>query len=149
MKKINPEDIKKLPHVGKFGELEVYQKDEKSRENCFAIVDENFAAYVQFSIFNGGVKTNIIWNSEKFPGTARKLLTDYIIPRYKIVESDDILSSRGFRMWEKMMLTNPEYDYYVRDYGKMFRLTHPKEIYFYKDVLDKDPNSVFIVKFKK
>ena len=65
-----------------------------------------------------------------------------------MVESDGILTDRGFGMWEKMMTTNPQWEYFVKDYGKVYKLSNPKEVYYYKDILDKDPNSTFIVRYK-
>ena len=134
--------------MGVYDEMSIFYKKDGERENYYILINDEFAAYYQFVKIDGGIKSKMAWNSKKYTGTLRKFLAGYIVPKYKLIESDDNLTEKGFGMWEKMMMTDPKYGYYVKDFGKVYKLNNPKEIYYYKDILDKDPNSTFVVRYE-
>lgn len=148
MSSTDPEMIKEETYIGAYDDMSIFYKKEAILENYYILKGDEFAAYYQFEKTNGSIRTKITWNSKQHAGTLRKFLAGWIVPKYKMVESDGILTDRGFGMWEKMMTTNPQWEYFVKDYGKVYKLSNPKEVYYYKDILDKDPNSTFIVRYK-
>lgn len=97
---------------------------------------------------DGSIQTKKIWNSKNHTGIIRKFFAEYIVPKFKVVESDDMLTAQAFEMWRKMMVLYSQYNYYVKDNGELHKITNPEEFLYYKEPMNIDrPNSTFIVEY--
>lgn len=146
MLSISVEEIKqKYDFIEKFINGEVYGK----RGQLFFVRDEEFLAYYQYEQFQDYIQTKMSWSRKGNNGIFRTFFGDYIIPKFKVVESDYGLTPLAFDMWKKLIIMYPNYDFYAKDEGKLYPLVNPEEVYTFNDPITKDENSTFIVQYRE
>lgn len=86
------------------------------------------------------------WRNSKYPGIFYKLFVGFILPKLKIVESDDQLSDMGKHFWVRLMKNTPELNFYVKGSSGIIQINDPKLLdnYFGDNIFDRD--YTFIVK---
>jgi hypothetical protein len=146
MLKLDVGDIKKLRYLENVDEISVFEKTHNSFAVLFFIKNEELCAYYRYSkLDTGGIQTKMIWNNPKYKGSFLKLFINYIIPRFKVIESDDMLSQSAYDMWKKLIGLCPNYKFYVKVKNKLISMKNPYDVYSYQERFDYDGNSTFIV----
>lgn len=99
-----------------------------------------------------GIKNNFIYNHIKYKGLLKYFFDNYIIPREKVIVSDNTLSERGFKFWQYIFVDYVEikktHKMYVMDYNTGDNIIDVKnksemmsfyknELYNYRFVLEK------------
>lgn len=41
-------------------------------------------------------------------------MIDYLLPTFKSIESDKLLTQKGLNFWKKLMVNHPEYSYCIK-----------------------------------
>ena len=145
----NVDDIKNKDYYGSFKNMEIYH-DEENRQGIFYIlVDDKFAALYRYKDEGNYLKSKLVWNGKKYPGTLRTFLAEYLLPKYKVIESDDAFSDDAFTMWQKMVVMYPHYEFYAKfPDGKMSkRITNYHEPLIYKEPFPNSRNTMFVMKY--
>ena len=144
MSSYTSEDIKnKYEFVEKFQDGEIYGND-----NELALIFDNaLVSYYQYQPKETHIQTKMSWQRKGSNGVFSKFFAEYIIPRFKVVESDYGLTPSAFNMWKKLIILYPQYNFYAKDDDKLYRLTDPMDVYTYQDPIIKDPNSTFIAEY--
>lgn len=146
MLKIDVEDIKSLTFLGNLDQFNIFQKIDNSFTELYFIKNEEIVSYYRYSeLDTGGIQTKMIWNNPKYKGSFLKIFIDYIIPRFKVVESDDMLSQSAYDMWKKLIGLCENYKFYAKVKNKLIPMTGPYDVYNYQERFDYDGNSTFIV----
>jgi hypothetical protein len=152
MESITMEDIEKLNLIGKFEEFNIYENIESAATNnveLYFTVGNSLVAFYSYTIrSNQPIKTKMVWNDEKHSGTFRKIFGEYIIPKFKIVESDDSMSNLGFNMWMKLIGFYPNYKFYAKTQNGLIPMNEPYDVYSYKNKIT-DPDLSFVVEYVK
>ena len=146
-------DIQKIKntceHIGNFEKYEIYEHVSVNGTELYFILGNSLEAYYRYlSNPDGSIQTGLSWNNKKHRGTFRHIFSKYIIPRFKVVESDDMMTPEAFKFWKRIIAENPNYDYYAKVGNKMIELTSPHDVFFYREGMGvgDDENSTFIVK---
>lgn len=143
------EKIKKLNHIGEFENYQIYEQSSKDEVELYFTDKDSLVAFYSYTIrSNQPIKTKMIWNDEKYSGLFRKIFGEYIIPKFKIVESDDSMSNLGFNMWMKLIGFYPNYKFYAKTQHGLIPINEPYDVYLYKNKIT-DPDSSFVVEYKK
>lgn len=150
MENIDDYRIKKLGHVENFFEFAILEIKNGSVIELFLIKNDKLAVLYSYKNHSDGhIQTIKSWNSKEHMGSFMKFFAEIIVPKYKIVESDEMLSNNAFNMWRKMIVAYPDYNYYVKDNDELFPIKNPYEIDMYKEPMSIDKkNSTFIVEYK-
>jgi hypothetical protein len=140
-------DIKKFKYIGVFEDYQIYEHFLKNEVELYFIFEDLLVAFYSYTIrSNQPIKTKMIWNNDKYSGSFRKIFGEYIIPKFKIVESDDSMSNLGFNMWMKLIGFYPNYKFYAKTQKGLIPMTEPHDVYSYKNKIT-DPDSSFIVEY--
>jgi hypothetical protein len=108
----------------KYNEILIYniqsKKDNKTNELYF-VKNKKLVAYYRFLIKEDQdcIQTKMIWNSKNHRGIFREIFLNYILPKYKRIQSDDQISERGFQFWEKLLQGGGNYKIYISDNQNM------------------------------
>jgi hypothetical protein len=142
-------DIRKEKFVERMDNMDIYFNPDTNGGNYYVLIGDDLASYYQYIQNKNSIKTKMTWNSRKYKGSLRDLLTKFIIPKYKIVESDDVLSNSAFSMWQKMVMEFPKYEFYAKlPSGELSdRITNYHEILLYREPITSQGNSTFIVRY--
>lgn len=137
--------------IDNFEGMEVYLSSKEEDQIYHILNGDDIAAYYRFQDMGKYLKTKLVWNSKKYAGTLRKFLAEYLLPKHGIIESDDTFSNDAFRLWQKMVVMYPQYEFYVKfpDGRLSKRMTNYHEPLIYRDSFPDDENSVFIMKYNK
>jgi hypothetical protein len=147
METTNIRDIEKLNCVGTFEEFKIYETVVGDKIELYFTTSNELAAFYSYIVRNKQpIKTKLVWNSKKHIGTLRRVFGDYIIPKFKIVESDDMMSDSAFKMWQKMIGFYPQYKFFAKVGDNLIPLKHPYDVFTYKEKLT-DRDSPFIVEY--
>ena len=137
--------IMKFPNVGNTNSYNIYEhQGEDNFINLYFLMNSKLAAYYKFTRLSSSIQSKLIWNSPNSAGSFMDMFANYIIPKYKIVESDDMLSPKAFELWKKMIGAYPDYKYYAKVNGKLFQMTNPFDVYSYEERFNPGGNSTFI-----
>lgn len=131
-------------HIEDFHKYRIYGND---TEMIF-IFNNEVVAYYRYNITDDGVcHTKMTWNHKNHQGTFLKLFAEYIIPKFKVVESDDMMTSQAFSMWQKLIGHYTDYKYYVKTGDELIPIDNPYEVHNYSEKLaiNGKSNSTFLV----
>jgi len=149
MNSISIENIKKFKHIGEFDDYQIYEQSSKGEVELYFTVGDSLVAFYSYTIrLNQPIKTKMIWNNDKYSGSLRKIFGEYIVPKFKIVESDDSMSNLGFNMWMKLIGFYPNYKFYAKTQHGLIPMKEPYDVYSYKNKIT-DPDSSFVVEYVK
>lgn len=145
-------DIKsKTKLIGKYKNINIYFNESKQQNEYYFISNKEFIAYYRFSKNKVGIRTNMIWNSSLHKGIFKDVFLNFILPKYKIIYSDDQMNDFGFNFWVKLSSeTNPNYSIYIYNphNNSELPLQNPKDILKYKEKLSTDwKYTQFIIKY--
>lgn len=144
------DDIKNHEHVGEFKNTQIYYKEEMGDGNYFLWGDGELAAFYQFNLYGDNISTRMTWNNRKYKGLLRKFLAEYVIPKYKVIESDYRMSTHAFDMWKSMSIEYPQYEYYAKyPDGEIKKINHYTQFMIYREPAfhGKDGHTTFVVKY--
>ena len=148
MSNISIEKIKSNPKIGSYKDFEIYQNVDGYETSLYFLKNDIFSAFYKYiKTKSGNIQTKLIWNDKKYKGSFLDIFANYIIPRFKIIESDDMMTPQAFDMWKSLMLLKPEYKFYVKRDDKILKLESPYDIHLYKERmgLDGKENTTFVV----
>lgn len=148
MSNINVEKIKTNPKIGSYKDFEIYENADRYETSLYFLKNNTFTAYYKYVKTNdGNIQTKLTWNDKKHKGSFLDIFANYIIPRFKIIESDDMMTPQAFDMWKSLMLLKPEYKFYVKSTDKILKLESPYDFHLYKERmgLDNKENTTFVV----
>lgn len=131
----------------KYKNFDVYEnlKDEiYSLTFSLGIKPVAFYSYIPNEEYYGGVKTKFIWGENDPKKVFQDIFVGYILPKFKTIESDDMLTDEAFQFWINLMRNNPDLDFHAKIASKFKRLMSSDEIIKYKEKYDQE-NSTFIV----
>lgn len=120
-----------------------------SENEVLLVKNHQLVCYYKFQQFHDYIQTKMTWQRKGENGTFRKFFAEYIVPTFKVVESDYSLTPLAFDMWKKLIILYPHYNYYTKDNGKIYKLKDPNDVYTYSDPITKDENSTFIVEYER
>lgn len=72
------------------------------------------AAYAFRSIKKWGIKTVKSWGNPNHRRSFYKIFVNFLIPNFKRIESDDMLTTHGFNFWKRLMDNNRNLNFYVK-----------------------------------
>jgi hypothetical protein len=133
-------------NIGNFEDYEVYQND--NGNELFFMLGDDFVAYYRYEIDDRNVcHTKMTWNHKNHQGTFLKLFGEYLIPKFKIIESDDMMTPQAFSMWQKLIGHYTDYKYYVKTGDELIPIDNPYEVHNYSEKLaiNGKSNSTFLV----
>jgi hypothetical protein len=55
----------------------------------------------------------LTWADQNHKGIFENLFVNRLLPVFKSVESDNLLTDLGFNFWKGLMTGHPEYKYYI------------------------------------
>jgi hypothetical protein len=151
MENLDLNDIRAFKHIGKYDQYDIHENVTVKNTEMYFLKGNSLAAYYRYSKKSGEhIQTEMTWNSPKHSGSFLMIFGEYIIPRFKIVESDNMFTSDAFSMWKKLIGAFPQYDYYIKRNGKMIKMTHPYDVYSHEEKFSPDgKNSTFLAIYKK
>lgn len=101
-----------------FNDIEIFvipnPNDTQTQEYYF-VRNEILIAYYRFVIKDDYIQTKMIWNSKNHREIFREIFLNYILPKYKKIQSDDQITERGFKFWEKILHSGGNFKIYVSD----------------------------------
>jgi hypothetical protein len=137
--------------ISKLDDIQIYYSDISNEKEYFFIDDNKIVAYYRFSIIDQyKIETKMIWNSKNNKGIFRKLFLDFILPKYKNIVSDQIMSKFGFSFWEKLI--NQQYINIsvILPNGDVIKIDSNSDMQKYKEKLNTDFKfSRFIIQYEK
>jgi hypothetical protein len=148
MSNISIEKIKSNSKIGFYKDFEIYENVDGYETSLYFLKDDIFTAFYKYIKTElGNIQTKLIWNDKKYKGSFLDIFANYIIPRFKIIESDDMMTPQAFDMWKSLMLLKPEYKFYVKREDKILKLESPYDVHLYKERmgLDDKENTTFVV----
>ena len=105
--------------VGYFKDYEIRESNRSDLNELFFLKDYTLAAAFQYVIDSTNVvNTKLMWNNSKFPGSFRDIFVNYLLPTFKVIDSDELLTEKGFSFWEKLMREYKNLYFYVYDSNK-------------------------------
>lgn len=146
LQNISIEDIKKLKRLDDFGNYEIYEASGTPNELYFIQNDVLVSYYSFFKRPEGYIQTKLSWNNKDHNGSFRHIFGKYIIPKYKVVMSDEMMTPDAFNMWQKLIYEYPNYKFYGIDGDKQVEIINPYDVHFYKEQM-RDNNSTFLVEY--
>jgi len=146
---IKIEDVLKLPYKDRFEEFDIYEHVNMGTVELYCIKNNELAAFFSYlERKNKPIKTILIWNNENYSGSLRRIFGEYIIPKFKIVESDNMMTGEAFGMWQKLIGFYPQYKFYAMVKNNFIPMKDPYDVFLYKEKMT-DDNSPFVVFFNK
>lgn len=152
MSNLDVSKIKNYNHVGEYKQYNIYENIDGDKTSLYFVKNDSFVAFYKYlKTEYGNVQTKLSWNAKQNKGSFLDIFANYIIPKFKIVESDDMMTSKAFDMWKSLMLLKPEYKFYVKHGNKILKLESPYDIHLYKERIgiDDNGNSTFVVEFQE
>lgn len=124
--------------------IDVY-KSIRHKDSFIFVKNDEIVSFYKWddSVFDGVYQTRYSWNNPKYKGIFRKIFANYILPKLKQIQSDNMLTDKAFEFWKKMMVEYPNFNYYVVDSGEWKKITEPESINQYKGGFNDD--STFII----
>jgi hypothetical protein len=145
MESLDVDKIMEFPKMENCNGLDIYEHtEEDNTTSLYLIKSGKLAAYYKFVQLPSSIQSKMTWNSPSSTGSFIDMFANYIIPKYKIVESDDMLTPKAFELWKKMIGAYTEYKYYAKVDDKLFPMTNPYDVYSYEERFNPSGNSTFI-----
>jgi len=143
--------IRSLNHIGKYDGYDIHENVTPKNTELYFLRGDSLAAYYRYiKRSDGSIQTQMTWNSPKHKGSFLMIFAEYIIPRFKVVESDDMLTSDAFSMWKKLIGAFPQYEYYMKRNGKMKMMFSPYDVHDHEEKFSPNgQNSTFVAIYKK
>ena len=143
-------DIRKVESLNFLGNNSGFDTYEEIAEDgateLFFVKNHEIQAYYRYQQKSSGqIQTKMAWNNPKNKGSFIRLFGDYIIPRFKVVESDDMLTQSAFDLWKRMIGGYTQYNYYAKLVNKLIQMTNPYDVHSYEEKFNPGKNSTFIV----
>lgn len=147
MYSLNIDKILSYKYVGDYKNYNIYENKINDEYELFFILKNILVAYYRYNISeNNNIQTKLSWCNKSYKGTFLDIFANYIVPKFKIVESDNMMTSKAFDMWKSLILLKPEYKFYAKLDDKLIKLTSPYDVYTYSERIDtNNQNSTFIV----
>jgi len=148
MSNLNVDKIKGYKHIDNYKDYSIYENITGEQIELFVSQNDLFVVYYRYHLNeNGGIQTKLTWNNKNNKGSFLDIFSNYIIPKFKVVESDNMMTSKAFDMWKSLLLLKPDYNFYVKNGNKISKLESPYDVYLYKERMGitNDENSTFIV----
>ena len=148
MSNLNVDKIKGYKHIDNYKDYSIYENITGEQIELFVSQNDLFVVYYRYHLNeNGGIQTKLTWNNKNNKGSFLDIFSNYIIPKFKVVESDNMMTSKAFDMWKSLILLKPDYNFYVKNGNKISKLESPYDVYLYKERMGitNDENSTFIV----
>ena len=148
------ENIKVEKVLEKYPKIETYKNYDihENKSEIYFIRDGIISAYYHYSEKpDGSIQTKMTWNNRAHKSSFRDVFANYIIPRFKVVESDIMLTPDAFDLWKRLIAENPQYSFYAKIGEKYTELEYPHAVYTFKEKMGMNDgdNSTFIVTFDK
>lgn len=140
--------LKNLKLVDTFDNMDIHSVSNE----LYFVSETELIAYYKYNIDDTGMcQTKMVWNNPKHKGIFLKIFGGYIIPKFKVVQSDDMMTAKAFSMWQKLIGHYTEFTYYVKDGEELIKIDNPYDVHNYKEKIsfsDKG-NTTFIVTVDK
>ena len=130
--------------IGSISVIELLQKKENEMVTLFIdTVNYEIVGRYNYKILPEhrgiSVKLNYIDPNSNFRGITKRFLVDYLIPKYKIVYSDSLMTEDGLVFWIKMYRDfNDDLVFMVVAHGKYLLIDDPSDFLSYYELNDKD-----------
>ena len=115
--------------------LDVYDYGGRSTEPKLGFLSDKYvAAFVDFSVGQGGIKIEFTNLFRPFRRLMDKIFIEYLLPRYKIIYSDTLQTLPAFHFWQRLVneksLHDTEYKVFIvdQDSGKEQEIFHGDEM---------------------
>lgn len=151
MSNFSVEKVQQMKFVTEWNTMNVYYQTEFGYGEYYILKNNELVAFYRFDPKSNYIQTEITWNKRGNKGVLRKFLAEYIIPKYRMVESGNKLSTNAFSMWENMYVEYPQYDYLVKyKNGEIKTIKHHTQFALYSSSSFNDDLAftTFIVKEK-
>lgn len=104
LENLNIDEIKnQTDYLENFQNIKIYYNDINREKEYYFIDNNKLAAYYRYFIINPNkIETKMIWNSKQYQGVFRNIFINYLLPKYKNILSDNIMSKNGFNFWMKL-----------------------------------------------
>ena len=144
--------LQKFPPILKIDSIsviELFQKKEKEMVTLFIdTINYDIVGQYNYKILTESkgisVKLNYINPNSNFRGLTKKFLIDYIIPKYKIVYSDCMMTMKGLEFWIKMFRDfKDNIIFMVVDNGNYNIIDNPSDFLYYYNF--NDENVIFMM----
>lgn len=147
MENLNVEEIMQSSVFSKYLNLLIYHNRLDNNESEFYFIDgSKIAAYCRYQKLNDRIILEMIWNSKNSKGLFKELIKNYLLPKFKCVESGETMSDAGFKFFKSLMEQNPELKFYLKYKNHLTKIQSPKDFSNYKEPLHSDNTySTFVV----
>ncbi len=144
--KIDFRELKKTgKSIGRYKDYDIIQLESLGVVKLYFVTDVMIAAYYGYiPREDGGTQTKLSWNDMNHKGVFLDIFANYLIPRFKVIESDSMMTPKAFDFWTNLMTLCPNNDYYVKSGNILTKLDNPYSIHFYKEPFQNE-NSTFVV----
>lgn len=98
---------------------------------------------------DGGVISKTTWSNPHHRGSFSKIFISYLLPTFKIIQSDSRLTTLGFKFWENIMSKYPQFDYFIKIGNDYTPISDYTELSNYWNIDMIGEKSSFVVKYDK
>lgn len=117
-----------------YGNYDVIFLDFNRTHNIYMVDGDSVILHYSWDDLLNNAQTKLAWNSKRYPGLFRKYFIEIILPKLKIIESDDMMTENAFRFWKMIMRDHPSLNFYIKNPDNIVtRLTSPDDIDNYKE----------------
>lgn len=74
------------------------------------------------------IKTKSSWSNPAYKNSFYNVFTNFIIPSFKVVESDDRLTDLGYKFWVKLVDNNSNFSFFVKKNTGVFQVHSSYEL---------------------